>query len=386
MAGARSRSRDLRSNETGTIWFYLTGPSTKTFRQGRREWNEDTVGLVLFFNEFHLKQWDTLTTVLNGTYMSGTQKISEFTNAPIGYQPLPSDSRTIFPVPSALEKNNLAWEILAETNPGQAHVSIPQFVAEMKDIPGLFRDWGGSLMRRVARGHLSWRWAIKPLVSDLTKMLDFTRAVDERIKWLESLRERRQLRRRVSLGSEEYTAPTQKDILVHSERVLLYMDRTTTYRYKQWGSVTWKLAPGVVLPTTNEDMRKYAYRLAHGLTTWNAVLTTWELLPWSWLVDWFAGVGQTLQAYNNSIPVNWTNIGLMRTTTSQSTYVTSDGHPVPAWLSLSGFPAEKETRKDRWSISPILPFSITTVPLITQGKWSILLSLAALRLESAGRR
>jgi hypothetical protein len=46
-----------------------------------------------------------------------------------------------------LEQSNLAWQSLAATNINVAHVSLPSYWAELKDLPALWRTWGDNQLK-----------------------------------------------------------------------------------------------------------------------------------------------------------------------------------------------------------------------------------------------
>jgi len=389
---------------------------------GLQQSNEDYVGNFDAVNPLDIYWRATSYPTLSGTrYNAMGTKLREFTDFPLGYKPGVTDPRIGFPSYSFPELSALAWKILAETNPSAPHVSLPSFAGELKDWLGLLksngdalldigRAWRGNsatrnVLRRLARAgwtfgslesgrvarsisagelipsigqaYLSWRWALKPLYNDLRNLVNFTKAVNDRLNWLYHLRQGKALRRRCHLGvSRTKTGPT--NVTLHSEGTLISGTRTVDYTSEVWGTAQWKLDAGSLIPQLGFGrLKALSKALALGLTSSEALATTWQLFPWSWFVDWFANLGDTIAACNNAIGLTWDKIALMRKTTSIASYKVN--LPLQdAWVKLGNqFHYEIGVRKERWPIVPVLPFSLSYLPLIDGGKWSILGAIAS---------
>jgi hypothetical protein len=276
---------------------------------------------------------------------------------------------------SPLDKNNLAWKILAETNPNVPDVSVPTAIGELKDLPSLVKDWGGDLLKKVAKGHLSWRWAIKPMISDIRKLCDFHDAVEKRLRELHNLQNGKQLRKRCSLGQDSGETDWSGEYPIESVVFTAKAKERSRYSMRMWGSASYTLDPTFVLPKAKADLISLARRLTFGITGADALATAWELCPWSWFADWFLGIGDVIAATRNTVPLTWGSLCVMRTLEETREFqVTS----VPEWIVTSGVPFGRWRRKERHVVYPVLPFSLS-LPLLDRGKWSVLASLAALR-------
>jgi hypothetical protein len=281
-----------------------------------------------------------------------------------------------------LDRNNYAWEILAKTNPSVPFVSVPTFVAELKDLPGLVKGYGDGLLKAVANGYLSWRWAIKPMINDLRKLINFVKAVDDRTIMLMKLRNGETLRRRVHLGTTEVLT-TPVNLTVQSEGCGIVGKFQTKYSKKDWGSAQWKLLPDSQLPMLGYDpLRKLARDLTFGFTSHEILATAWELTPWSWLADWFGNTGDLIAATNNSVGCTWSNVCYMRTSEAILSCIMqptlSDGFAIAG---LHGYNYNlRMVRKERYVCLPVLPVPFPQLPILTSGQWSILAALAAQRL------
>lgn len=289
-------------------------------------------------------------------------------------------------LPSPPNNSMLGTRMLARTNPGRPHVSVPVFVGELRDLPHLIRWTGESLLnpkhwrnlaskhgaraKFLAEANLGWRFGWAPLLSDLKKMILFTDAVTRRETELRRLYHGG-LKRRMTLDTAHQATNTSvvlDSVGFENQRAI----RHAVQSRKIWGTVRWT-------PTTHPDFRndQYMHRLARkavfGMRLSPA--DVWELMPWSWLADWFGNVGDFLEATNNSIPVKHGPVCIMSQT--DTTYVyspTSHKHLWGGESSVFTHVAKNRTVVNSAALS-------ASFPALTGSQLSILGSLAFLRLR-----
>jgi len=363
-------------------------PSTGTYisqrsrTYGVEETCLDVVGNREGVNPFYLTRYIRNHPSLNGIFSVGDPPVAtkQFVDFPTGLAPEIPDPQTQFAEFTLVDFNNYAYEILANTNPSLPHVSMPQFIAEMKDIPSLTQGWGRSLLKSAAQGHLSWRWALKPMMSDIQKLANFHDAVNQRLKELQAMQDGKPLRKKCRLGKYRYATP-RESVWLHSEGALLTGWRQTIYTSEVWGSCEWKLAPNspyLLAKVSNRQLGAEVRKLLLGMTSFETLAAGWELCPWSWLIDWFSNVGTMLDATNNTLDLDYDHICLMRTRRGVTT-VEIDRENSDSWPAISGWWTADFTRKERHETFPLVPFPLPKLPALDAGKLSILLSLAALR-------
>ncbi len=378
---AELKQRDLRATIGGALRYYLPSPSTtlRTCLSGMRDSCQGFNGNREGANPLSIYHILSEYPLLGGQLVSAGVLQREFIGFPIGNNSVgPSDPRTIFGTPSIAQLNNDAWEILSKTNPSRPHVNVPAALGELGDLPKLVKGWGDGLLSAAAKGNLSWRWCVKPMIGDVRKLANFTNTANKRLAQLRRLRDGKVMRTRCNLSANQVSSgPTRS--LIHSEGAAIYAFARTVSDYQKWGSAEWKILPDSVLPELSDaDLRRFNNRVALGLTTHGALEAAWELVPWSWFVDWFSNVGDMLAATNNSVGCTWGRICVMRTSNSRTTY---DLDPVgtATWPTYIGWYNLHFQRKERWPTYPIVPVPLPTLPIFDGGKLSILLSLAALR-------
>jgi hypothetical protein len=405
---ARFRTRDLRTAITGT--YTLTGVSTTTSSAlvGKQEDCTDTVYAFETVNPFDMYTKESYYPVLNGYRLSGSSVIRSFTDFPVGYRPGPVDPRAAFPALLPTEISDFAWSTLAASNPNKPLVEVPAFVGELKDFFSLIRSTGQTLINQCAQGYLAQRWLLDPLWSDLQKMLRFQRDVNQRMEMMHNLQNGKVIKKRVNLRNRSSTsAPTS--VTIHSEGAVFGGKTRIESEEKVWGTANWKLAPATRLPrlmrlghprwgiksSSQKWIDKHVQRgynenkafsqalsagfaeyAQNGILSIDSLATAWELCPWSWLIDWCTNYGDIIAASRNAIPVIHSNVAIMRKTWSLRRFYDIGTDSRWARLTMTGNYGELATRKERFR--PILlPFSLPCfLPLIEEGHWQILASLA----------
>nr|UJQ85419.1 MAG: hypothetical protein 1 [Leviviridae sp.] len=226
-----------------------------------------------------------------------------------------------------------AAELLARTNPSRPVVDVPAFLGELGDFPKLFKIAGENAIRTVARGNLAFWFGWKPMVQDLYKMMQFSTVANARAKELKELytkglsctRSLDSISASSSTGSFQATAyDTVKTTRMSNAEI--------------WGHCKWK--PTSVPPSTEQGMINLAMRAAYGLTLDPA--TAWELIPFSWMIDWFTSVGDYLNSQRNTVGAAPYDISIMRKTTT--THGFSKGTWPSTNLNLQGGPIKYEQK------------------------------------------
>lgn len=281
---------------------------------------------------------------------------------------------------------SLMSQALARTNPSRAVASVPTFIGELKDLPGLIRSLGHIALRSLGRGsrrgrsivheaghdYLTWQFGLKPLIHDVANLLDFQTAVDRRVGELQRLYSGKGLKRRIVLKTQVESSSTT----VYPDTSLgatLKCQRQRITKLECWATVRWK-------PTsppsfrTNRQRQALARSLVLGLNAQSLTSTAWELLPWSWLADWFFDVQSFIEAHNNAVPATPVSRCVMVHRSTTDTYSRTDSN---SWVSGGGGTVTLES-KSRYAGGPTIN---TSLPFLNGGQLSILGALAATRLR-----
>lgn len=223
------------------------------------------------------------------------------------------------PIPTLPTASAGITSVMARTNPSRSSVSLPSFIGELKDLPRMVRTVGdlGRRLRRsgyrpgsngatrandLASLYLSGQFGVSPLAGDLAKLALLPLEVERRFDEIRRMQRRGGLSRKRTIASGVVTGGTQ-NVPVHSTWVGIACRQTVITKYRMWGSVRWTVPyiPALGGPRDFEAVRR-VLRAVSGLNGVGMVETAWQLMPWSWLVDWFGNVDEYLGAHNGAIP------------------------------------------------------------------------------------
>jgi hypothetical protein len=263
-----------------------------------------------------------------------------------------------------------ATKAASQTNPASAHVSVPNFLFELREVPQLIRNHGNNIFENASSLNLGWQFGIKPLLSDLAKIFDFGSAYNKRLNLLNDL-ESGQLKRRISLGTDE--AEKEESFVLESYLFFATSNATITTKRERWAVVKWQ--PGAIYKTdsTFEERKKYVLRSMLGLTVASAPRVIWDALPWSWMVDWFTTAGDFITANNNSIARLSGQVNVMvKTETTRIDKLSG----VPGWVTSGTTWTSTAESKRRFLRNPGLT---AHVPFLSGRQLSIIGSLYVLK-------
>lgn len=401
---ARHRERNVEDGKGGSSYYYLANPQhqLRVVEEGLIQSMDDHVGNFPRPNPMSLSKIETWHPVLNGRLLGGSGTLlREFEAFPIDYYPAPSDPRESFPVLDEVDRSNIGWDLLAKTNVSKAHVDVPSFIGEgvegafalgwltleqtkvaranpLSAIPALIMQSIRRALTGAAAYHLADRWAFRPFVRDVRSMLSFVEACDKRYQVLTNLLTDKSVKRKAGLGNGSNIVSDEEVFLHSSNGAIIKARRIVTHTYTMWGSVKWKLVGDGGIPFLAPERKKFVGRLLAGLNRSGDLAALWELTPWSWFIDWFAGLGTVVQATNNTVQMTWSENCLMRKSRSDTRFELIDGS-WQDWCSISGMPLEIHERKERYLCAPVLPFIPSWQPLVEPKAWSILAALTVLK-------
>lgn len=371
------RERDRQSIETlsGVYKGPYAAPVTVFNDQGVWETSTDVIGDYGGDHDFSHQRRTLRLSIING--VQGSRPSSR------QYYDVPRAVGPITHHPFAFSPSDLATEALARTNPGRAHVSVPNFIFELKDLLQLLRIQGLNMVELAAHDNLSYQFAIKPMVSDLRKFLNFGSVVNKRIKNIKKLRDHGGLKRRYSGGTYYIKAIDPSKLIGTVPNMLARVVVTT--KDERWVTIRWVPNPSVNIPAEDEDLIKYTTKIVLGLDWRQQAINGWNAIPWSWLIDWFSNVGDFIQSQNNSVAmVNNSSVCVMRHRTSRY-YETFPDMPIGGWGGWKTLTSASEVLENKQRfVSYPSPFA-TNLPFLSAKQLSILGSLAILKRRAGGR-
>lgn len=292
---------------------------------------------------------------------------------------------------------------LALTNPSRPSVAMPNFLYELKDLPGMVRDIGKfkhlaqqfrkkglkrmlnlKTAKELANFQLSEQMGWEPLVSDLQNILGFQADVDKRIAVLDRIfNQNGGLHRTIGKPGKPNrkggtyrgvswsdSASTSGRISIDSTFEPLWVRNVITTEANRWASCRWRSSslPGTHL--SNQELAQQARDLVFGSDI--TLKEVWDAVPWTWLIDWYANVGDFLQAFDNSIPCICPVACVMTHTKTTESWSRDDG----AWY----YPGANGTRTAETKTRTLQAASLTaSIPFLSGRQFSILGALAIQR-------
>lgn len=290
---------------------------------------------------------------------------------------------------------------LARTNPNRPVVSLPLAIGELKDLPGLLKYVWKDLIRnkqvkknfhnQVGNAYLAGIYGIAPMLSDALKLSDFTGHVDRRAKELKRLYSNGGLKRRAVLSTDSKDDSGYVYLDTITGNVIWGWRKQKTVA-QTWATVRWLPTSQPPTGSSDEKYRKMARGLVLGLSSsfsrnslrngtaarndfWSDASDAWNLMPWSWMVDWFANTGDFLDAHRNTIPATSTKLNVMRQT-GTDTYYTGINYPSSVQVSPTYW---ARTTKERIPNPGV--FLAANLPFLSGRQVSILGALQIQRLR-----
>lgn len=280
------------------------------------------------------------------------------------------------PTPSSDDSSVI--KALSRTNPSRPVADIGVSIAELRDAPQLIKIAGDTLLKRGANAYLSYQFGWKPLISDVKALLNFQSHVEKRRAELMRLYSGRGLKRRVRLGSH-FGQKTFGNYPIMTFGPYLTSNGRSTVHQRRWATVRYSPRYGSIPPKSDKEYTKLATRAVYGLTIDQS--TAWELMPWSWMIDWFSNMGDFLVATRNIVGADVTSCCVM-THTEQVITIEDTTYP---GLSGGGSTQRRWT-KQRYVAPPLYLPELDLGPIISPYRASILGSLAVSKIPSSKLR
>jgi len=354
--------------ETGTITDLNTSSQlVRQFGGGYQALNNSSSGYdgVFYTDHFHA----------HGGGISGQDGSTSYSNWPSqwvneNYNPIRHNPGNAVP--------SVAWmstELFARARPDSPIFDMPRMIGELKDLPGMVKNVGSRFLNQglpyaVGHANLSYQFGWKPLFEDAIRLTHFQDAVQKRFDELKAFGEVKKGTRRVSLYSNtssnsytddmDYWHMTVSNLKI--DRVWGYTRWTTTSTFPQLDRDLWALAQKSAL----------AYDPNTGITGKGA----WNLIPWTWMSDWFLNVGSYLEACRNTDDFNCTT-GMICHTTIETASARSTGDRYGHHYGDVSPLSYNRIEKRRFAADP--PSITAQIPILGDGQLGILSSLWSTR-------
>lgn len=219
-------------------------------------------------------------------------------------------------------------KVLSGSNPSRPYVDTGVFIGELRDFPSMGRSIWETARRlvkdldkrltRLERLNLSFKNAARevftnpdehfiatqfgylPFISDVQKFCNAGEVVAKRARELKNLKSTGMSSRRVGIDSNQSHSLNPRYRL-SSLGVSFYAELVKAQSYRRWGVGKWYLQPEGSLARVNSETSMFtlARRAVYGADV--DASTAWNLMPWSWLVDWASNAGDWIESSRNTI-------------------------------------------------------------------------------------
>jgi hypothetical protein len=194
----------------------------------------------------------------------------------------------------------------AKMKPTQPEFNALNSIYELREIPGLLKQrFAFNDLKSMSNYWLALQFGWRPLLNDVRNFVLLQRSAQKRLDQL--LRDNgRPVRRRVDvydLSADPLISTGELYHALNPTFVTQFYRRESNYRYVTtirdhcWASARFRFwLPGG--PRNIAWRRKMLARL-YGLTPSPAVV--YNMIPWTWLVDWFANVGDLIENLDGGV-------------------------------------------------------------------------------------
>lgn len=181
---------------------------------------------------------------------------------------------------------------------------------------------------------------MKPLYRDLSKLFGYAEQLNRRTDELKRLYRPGGLRRRIPIWSAASSGSLGDMTVLSLDGAIVDVELLFHSRREIWGTAKW--LPDNPLPPSDHDLVNTAKAAIHG---WNISLSSiWELVPWSWMGDYFANIGDYLAVHRNNVGAHPSEVCIMDHQVTH--YVQSNLRRSP-WLSATPGQWYYETKSRR---------------------------------------
>lgn len=278
-------------------------------------------------------------------------------------------------VPKQLIRRVLNWAMKGKNN----HHALTHRERRMLKRAGLSMDNQGGLsaVKALSAANLAWQFGWAPIISDIKKMTGFQDAVERRRGEINRLHSGKGLKRRIELENLVHTA-SGNQLVNSTEATSVSQPWSGVSQRRVWSVIRWKPKNRSALPPNDAELQ----RAMLGLTSHGLVASAWELLPWSWLIDYFTNVGDIIQSSSNqmdAIAISCNMRMLSKRVTAPTVVRTFSNGSV----TVTALDYRDEVKLRKVGLGPPLAAPEATLPILSNKQLSILGSLAMLR--SGGR-
>lgn len=287
-----------------------------------------------------------------------------------------------YPTAGSTARNNenaiLASRLVANTHPFAPYFSVPVAIKEMVELSTLLKLAARSFAEFAGGAYLNYRFGYVQFVDDVRTLAGIMKHLEYRVRDFNFILQNGYTRKSMKLGVTGGGSKSPNSVLHSTYSVIIRGDFNQEWTMETWGTLIWGVDGKKLLPTDQLALFNEAVRYALDIKDIDAA-TLWQLIPFSWLVDYFLNVGDILQSQQLRYNCQPYDICIMRHYTRTVRLIPTD-YGSTVTINNPGF-YQKEI-KTRDVVNPPLTSSLS-FDLIQSDRWKVILALLA-KFSKAG--
>lgn len=308
---SRLRTRTWSSKGQVTVNYgdgsSITLPGTQTVACTCSDWKGRPVAPSPFSSTQSAGSGMSISGSVSTTYGVEPRNSYAFSSYPVPATTPSGITTTPFPAPAG-------WtlDLAAGTNPNKQVVTPLTLLQDLYELPrmilSLLKLIGKpkSLMsaKEISNHYLCAQFGWFPLIEDIHKLLHLQSYILKKNAELHKLYESGSgLRRRLRFKDETQNGSATWSYALYGPANFVDVTYDCYCHRRTWATMRWKPTTTPGYHPSEEQYASYARRIAAGLTVSGLFDGVWDLLPWSWMIDWFTNVSKFARAYANTVPV-----------------------------------------------------------------------------------
>lgn len=227
---------------------------------------------------------------------------------------------------------------LANTNPFRYTISVPVMILELVDATSLLKFAAKTFSGLLGGAYLNWRFGYMTMLQDIKTLASITKAIEARVHEFNDLVSKGGSRKRVFISARSTSTEGRTDMMSNGYGSWGGPVKAN-FHTKVWGSVHWRPKRDKLLEV--QALTDFNSAVQHVLDLDSPdPSTVWEAIPFSWLVDYFVNIGDSLKAVESTDLVIPSDLCIMRERsivyTSEWDMKSSYGEPVRDYSGSKG--------------------------------------------------
>lgn len=389
----------LRSTVTGSVYFNRTyNNSDEQYYYSPDHFSRDTVGFRSRDNPFYVNHEHTVPPFVS--YVAEHERVLDPILNPDDrhktkrtYEGWGPTSHNLHPTEADESDEEYMTRAIAGVNPSRANASGAVFIAELRELPSLFKNLGEQMASKgflsgSSSTHLGIQFGWAPVIRDLKKFLSITDKVRNRVLELQELRGTGKLRREFREKDGRGTQVKHSFSRIsnpHTIGVLpsggddIWFDVHTEMRTTRWAIIEFiNDSPETLFSPSDGKYWDEAHSLVYGTNIDGPSL--WQAMPWSWLIGWVSNMNDYVKSQSNVAGHKLGQTMLMKETVRITTITpVMDDYPGYngqwSWTFLPGR-VETVTKERILDVQPTVNYTVDLEPILgSEFKSSILSAL-----------